>query len=334
MRYVGIDLHTTNFTVCWLENEDVSFEKYELKEIEKFREKLRKQDEVALEATGNSRYFLNVIQGKVKNAIVVAPRKFAVIRKSVNKTDKNDARALAFFLSKGMLPASRIKAEKYEELNSLAQTRDKLVKLKTLLINKIHGILNGLGRKVKKETLTTKKGLSKIFEYKYKLATKIELEVIRDQIESLNENIAKLDEALQLIGETFEGFNNLVSIKGIGKKSASILLSVIGDINDFEDEGKLASYFGLVPKVRQSNETEHHGRITKVGSKLGRTTLVQCTLIAVRYSEYLRNFYDRIKKRRGSGKAIIATAKKLLGIIYQALKNNWIFKDFANFVIA
>ena len=135
-----------------------------------------------------------------------------------------------------------------------------------------------------------------------KLATQIELEVIRDQIESLNQNIAKLDEALQLIGETFNGFNNLVSIKGIGKKSASILLSVIGDINDFEDEGKLASYFGLVPKVRQSNETEYHGRITKVGSKLGRTTLVQCTLIAIRYSDYLRNFYDRLKKRRGSGK--------------------------------
>ena len=39
-----------------------------------------------------------------------------------------------------------------------------------------------------------------------------------------------------------------------------------------------------MPVVRQSNETEHRGRITKGGSKLGRTTLVQCTLSALRYS--------------------------------------------------
>lgn len=79
--------------------------------------------------------------------------------------------------------------------------------------------------------------------------------------------------------------------------------------------------------------SEHYGRITKRGSKLGRTTLVQCCLIAIKYSYYLRSFYDRIKKARGSGKVIIATAKKLLGIIYHTLKNNWIFEDFPNFVL-
>ncbi|NIP67290.1 transposase, partial [Candidatus Bathyarchaeota archaeon] len=63
----------------------------------------------------------------------------------------------------------------------------------------------------------------------------------------------------------------------------------IGDINDFEDEKKLAAYFGIVPRVSNSNETRRQGRITKQGSKLGRTTLVQCTLIAIRYSDYLRS---------------------------------------------
>lgn len=87
-----------------------------------------------------------------------------------------------------------------------------------------------------------------------------------------------------------------------------------------------------MPRVSNSNETERQGRITKRGSKLGRTTLVQCTLIAIRYSPYLRDFYQRIKARKGSGKAIIATAKKLLGIIYLTLKNKWVFEDFPNFV--
>jgi transposase len=110
-------------------------------------------------------------------------------------------------------------------------------------------------------------------------------------------------------------------------------LSAIVNFNDFADEGKLASYFGLVPKVSNSNETERHGRITKQGNKLARTTLVQCALIAKRYSPYLSQFYNRIQAKRGSGKAIVATAKKLLGIIYHTLKNGWIFEDFPNFVL-
>ena len=109
---------------------------------------------------------------------------------------------------------------------------------------------------------------------------------------------------------------------------------MIGDIHDFADEGKLAAYFGIVPRVNNSNETERSGHITKRGSKLGRTALVQCALIAQRYSPYLKKFYEKTKARRGTGKAIIALARKLLGIIYRTLKNNWVFKDFPNFVLA
>jgi transposase len=336
MRYIGVDLHTTSFTVCWLEEDKNRFETFSLEQgLWRFIELLQKDDEVAVEATGNSRYFYDLIRNKVKRVVIVAPKKFELIRKSVNKTDKNDARALAYFLSKDLLPESRIKEQFYTELSSLAQTRDKFVKLRTTLINKMHGLLNTIGIKVKKETLMTKKGMNKVFEGKYSEIMQIELEVIRDEVESLNQRIGRLSEALVEKGQRIKGHENLVSIKGIGEKSATVLLSVIGDIHDFADENKLASYFGLVPKVRQSNETTHHGRITKVGSKLGRTTLVQCTLIAIRYSDYLREFYERIKLRRGSsGKAIIATAKKLLGIIYKTLKNDWIFEDFPNFVLA
>jgi len=60
-----------------------------------------------------------------------------------------------------------------------------------------------------------------------------------------------------------------------------------------------------VPRVSKSNETEHAGRITKRGSKLGRTALVQCALIAQRYSPYLKRRYEKIKARWGTGKAII-----------------------------
>jgi hypothetical protein len=57
-------------------------------------------------------------------------------------------------------------------------------------------------------------------------------------------------------------------------------------------------------------------------------------LIAQRYSPYLKQFYEKTKTRRGTGKAIIALARKLLGIIYRTLKNNWVFQDFPNFVLS
>ena len=81
------------------------------------------------------------------------------------------------------------------------------------------------------------------------------------------------------------------------------------------------------------DRTDNRGRITKRGNKLMRTTLVQCTLIAIRYSGYLNSFYQKIKKRRGFGKAIIATARKLLKIIFDTLKNGWVFEDFIKFKI-
>ena len=89
-----------------------------------------------------------------------------------------------------------------------------------------------------------------------------------------------------------------------------------------------------MPRVSNSNETEHSGRIHKRGTKLGRTALVQSALIAANYSPYLKRFYEQVKARRGAGKAIIALARKFLGVIYRTLKNKWVFEDFPNFVLA
>ena len=335
MSYLGIDLHTNSLTVCYRTQQGKErIRTFALRDLDAFCKTLRKRDRVAVEATGNTRWFVKQISKRVKEVIVVDPNKFEVITKSVNKTDKHDARTLAYFLSKDMLPKARQKDEQTAQLHSLAETRDKLVKQRTALVNKIHNVLNSHGLKWKKETLTSEKGLKSIEAFEWEPIVRVELEVLADQIRSLSKNIKTLDQQMSDQGQKLKGHKNLASIKGIGAKSATVLLSVIGDVKDFESEHKLAAYFGIVPRVSNSNETVHHGRITKRGSKLGRTTLVQCTLIAKRYSPYLRRFYDRIKLRRGSGKAIIATARKLLGIIYNTLINDWIFEDFPNFVLA
>jgi transposase len=332
-RFIGVDLHKSAFTVCFLEGEKKRFETYKIGEIEWFCAELKADDEVAVETTTNTRHFVRKLQGYVGNVHVINTMQFKVVSQSVKKTDQNDAEMMAFFLSKGMLPEVRMKGEQYAELESLANTRHKLVQLKTALKNKIHNILNAQGIVTKKECLSSEKGLLKALAYQVSPVAHIELEVLVEQIKGLNAGIAKIDSELSERGKDLDGHEGITSIKGIGDKSGTILLSVIGDINDFEDEKKLAAYFGIVPRVSNSNETNRQGRITKRGSKLGRTTLVQCTLVAIRYSEYLRSFYDKLKAKKGSGKAIIATAKKLLGIIYQTLKNKWVFEDFPNFVL-
>ncbi len=334
-RYLGIDLHRNCFTVCTITEGGRSYlREWKLKDLRQFVSKLRCTDEIAVEVTGNTRLFYDAVVGKVSRVVVVNPSEFKVISHSVNKTDRNDARRLALFLSKGLLPEVRMKDKPHAQLASITQTRDKLVKLRTALKNKINNIVSAHGINLKKEELSSEKGLKKVLGMMFDPLVELEVEVLVNQIRSLNESICGLEKAIKEEGSKLDGHKNVKSIKGIGDLGTGILLSVIGDINDFANEGKLASYFGIVPRVSNSNETERSGRITKRGSKLGRTTLVQCSLIAKRYSPYLNSYYDRIKARRGGGKAIIALARKFLGIIYKTLKNNWVWDDFPNGVLA
>jgi transposase len=257
-----------------------------------------------------------------------------VISRSVKKTDPNDARLLALYLSKGLLPEVRMKSKQHAEVASLTQTRDTLVKQRSALKNKVNNILSARGLNLRKEALSSEKKLAEVLSLPFDELVLVQLRIIIDQIRSLNKSVAQLEQSIAGASSELEGHTSLTSIKGIGATTSAILLSVIGDVKDFPDEKHLASYFGIVPRVANSNETQHSGHIHKHGTKLGRTALVQSALIAAQYSPYLRRFYERVKAKRGAGKAIIALARKFLGIIYRTLKNKWIFEDFPNFVLA
>ena len=335
MRYIGVDLHTTQITVCYLTaKDDISIKKYQLCEIEKFVSSLCSTDEIAVEATCNTRWFREQVEEKVRRVCLVNPREFEVVKNSVKKTDERDAINLARFLRADLLPEVRAKGKEAERVQSLVNTRTKLVRLKTSLINKIHALYISNGWKLKKASLASEKGLKKVWSESWSEMERLELEIIIEQIRSLKVSIKKLEKAIDGEAEKLAGFENLQTISGIGSLSAGILLAVIGNIKDFETADKLASYFGIVPRVSNSNETVHHGRITKKGNKTGRTTLVQCSLAAIKKNEYLKKYYDGVKARRGHGKAKIALARKYLTIIYNTLSNNWVFADFNNFELA
>jgi transposase len=229
------------------------------------------------------------------------------------------------YLAKDLLPEVRMKDKTQAQIASLTQTRDTMVKLRTALKNKINNLCSAQGVNLNKEALGSEKGLRAVLEMRFDGLVNLELKIIVEQIRSLNKSIAELEETIAKEGQNLKGHANLTSIKGIGGLSGSILLSIIGDIHDFPEEGNLAAYFGIVPRISNSNETEHSGRITKRGTKLGRTTLIQmcsdCAALQPVPQKVLRKDEGPARHRKGdrrSGTKVfgnhLSNAQEQLGV--------------------
>lgn len=334
MKYIGIDLHTTQLTICYRDeagNEEI--ETVRMQNIDEFLKRLNNTDKVAFEATGNSLYLQSMLENVIplENIYVVNTLQFKLISKSVKKTDKNDAKLLAEYLSKEMLPEARLRSEVDNQIINLIETRDMLVTSNTAFKNQIHNIFVKLGIKLKCSEVSGKKKRKTLVErFELTGVYKFQVEFALSNIEHNYAEIAKLESKLEELKAGMKQIENLTSICGIGEKSAMGVKAIIGDINDFESPDKLAAYVGLCPRVNNSNETVCHGRITKRGNKLVRKLLVQCAWVSIRYNPTLKEFYTVLKKKKPAGKAIIAVARKLVYQIFYTLKYNWYFTNTEN----
>jgi transposase len=91
-RYIGIDLHRNQFTCCMrLETGRTYLTQWRLEDLPRFVKKLRANDEVAVEITGNARLFYDAVAPHVARVVVADTNQFRVISRSVKKTDSNDA---------------------------------------------------------------------------------------------------------------------------------------------------------------------------------------------------------------------------------------------------
>jgi len=104
----------------------------------------------------------------------------------------------------------------------------------------------------------------------------------------------------------------LMTVSGVNLICAASFLAAIGEPSRFLTSRKLVAYLGLDPQVRQSGEAPaRSGQISKRGSASARWALVEAAWSVVRQPGPLRAFYERTRARRGHGKAIVATARKL-----------------------
>jgi transposase len=124
----------------------------------------------------------------------------------------------------------------------------------------------------------------------------------------------------------------MTSLGGIGEKTAtSFLVEMGGDIRKFKDHKKLIAMAGLDPAIYQSGKHDGQGRITKRGNRHFRRVVWLMSIRVIQYNDCFRNYY---KKRMEDGlpfkKAVLATAHKLLRVIFALLTRRVSFVYVAN----
>jgi transposase len=113
----------------------------------------------------------------------------------------------------------------------------------------------------------------------------------------------------------------VLSAPGIGEVVSEVVLAELGDVDRFGSIKEATAYAGLVPAKRESAGKGKELGITKQGSRLLRWAMVEAAWQAVRHSARWRAVYEQIKRRRGAKRAIIAVARRLLGLLASMLKS-------------
>ena len=343
--YFGVDLHKTQFTVhARTENRVESMDQIIQYPVTNegyanFLKRIRNlktrgyEVKVGVESTGNTRYFKTQVEKAGAEVTVINTLKFKIINESTKKTDRHDASTISEFLSKGMLPESYLCNKETENLRRLLKSRERLVRSIVGQKNEIHALLVSMGLPDELRSLQSKKGRQKILDTlesndDYVLEAQ-SVKLMFSIIEQMENSVKTVEKQLAELTKNDEMVNRLMTIRGCGKITAWTIRAYTEDISRFATAKKFAAFCGLVPWVQDSNETIHHGKITKRGPQELRTSFVQLVLGIRRCRDTLSwrmmQRYEYMKKNKGSGKSIIATARKMAEIVWTMLSEK---KDF------
>jgi transposase len=147
-------------------------------------------------------------------------------------------------------------------------------------------------------------------------------------IEFLDGEIAAVERLIAREALGSADARRLMTVPGVNVICAGTFLAAIGDIGRFRSSRGLVAYLGLDPRVRQSgSEPARSGRISKRGSAAARWALVEAAASVVRQPGPLHAFYERLRARRGHGKAVVAVARKLATLFWCLLSRG---EDYAH----
>lgn len=317
--------------------------------------------EIAMESTG--KYWIpvfNVLEGEIK-VFVVHPKYTKAIKGK--KTDKKDSKWIADLFKHDLLKFSFIPPKEIRELRELSRYRIKLIAMRSSERNRYQNSMTisniGLAsilsdpfgkssRAVMKEvirsSLVTEEKISKLLERNAKKKVKevlqslvgshiesdqrLKMNIASQHMDQIDSHVRRLETEMAIRCIPYATLINLLlDIPGISYLSAMTIIAEIGtDMSVFETSKQLACWAGLAPANNESASKKKSVRISKAGSYL-KPLLVQCALAAInsKSNPYYRIKYNRIKKRRGHKKAIIAIARMILVNIYHILSTGEVY---------
>jgi len=150
-----------------------------------------------------------------------------------------------------------------------------------------------------------------------------ELDLELTQLDDLIEKMATVEKKLEAYAKDNEHIQRVMTIPGVGRKTAEALVAAIDDPHRFKNSRHLSSYLGMTPKQYQSGETDRSGRISKRGPRMLRSMLLECAWASTRYNAWSKLTFARIhggsKTRRK--KAGIALARKLAVVAWAMMRD-------------
>jgi transposase len=235
------------------------------------------------------------------------------------KTDRLDARTLARLLAAGELDAVWMPSECCRVLRRRLSRREQLVRSRSK--NEIHAVLmRRLKGRPPVSDLFGVKGREWLRWLELPVVESETLQAAMRHIEFLDCEVAAVERLIAQDVLRSEEARRLMSVPGVNLICAATFVAAVGDIRRFKSPRQLVAYLGLDPKVYQSGEQRARGgRISKRGSSSARWALVEAAWCVVHQPGALRAFYERIRSRRGHGKAVVASARKLAILFWYLL---------------
>ena len=143
------------------------------------------------------------------------------------------------------------------------------------------------------------------------------------QVDGLNADIAGLDERIEeMISPFADAASRLDEIAGIGAVAAAVIIAEIGaDMTRFPTPGHLVSWAKYAPRVKESAGKKKGKGSTGHGNSYLARVLGEAAVGAARTDTFPGERYQRIARRRGAKKAIVAVDRSILVIIWHLLSD-------------
>ena len=329
--YCGVDFHARMQTVAYCDTGDGEIRLAQLDhrkdDVGEFYSKLGGEVIVGMEASGYSSWFEAMLE---EAGHTVWMGHASEIRRRANwrqKNDRRDAELILEIMMRGDFPHVHRHNRESVEVLQMLRHRSRLIKMRTMISNSLQAIAIRSGVTDKRRMLS-RSGQEGLSRARMTPGLRGQTEDLISLLEPLNERIDKADRWLKQQAANDHRVKVVLTHPGVGVLTALGLVHTLEPFDRFKRERSVVAYVGLEPMERSSAERKRFLGISKAGSRLLRFLLGEAGHIAVRYDPELKQFYERLGKRRGKSKAKVAVARKLLIRCWIMLRDNIDYGEF------